>query len=38
MPNLDFDICDGKTFRELCKDIISRSESKKDQLVDILRI
>jgi len=32
MPNLDFDICDGKTFRELCKDIISRSESKKDQL------
>lgn len=30
--NLDFDICDGKSFRELCKDVIDRSENKKDQL------
>jgi len=33
--NLDFEVADGKTFRDLCKDIITRSESKKDQL-DIL--
>jgi hypothetical protein len=32
MAELDFEICDGKTFRDLCKDIITRSESKKDQL------
>lgn len=30
--NLDFDVYDGKTFRELCKDVVQRSESKKDQL------
>ena len=35
MPNLDFEIYDGKTFRDLCKDIVDRSQSKKDQ-VDIL--
>jgi hypothetical protein len=34
MPNigLDFDVCDGKTFRELCKDVIDRSQSKKNLL------
>ena len=32
MPNMDFEVCDGKTFRELCAEIISRSTSKKDQL------
>ena len=32
MANLDFDVCDGKSFRELCKDIITRSQTKKDQL------
>ena len=30
--NLDFDVCDGKTFRDLCKEVLTRSESKKNQL------
>lgn len=30
--NLDFEVCDGKTFRDLCKEILDRSQSKKDQL------
>lgn len=32
MATLDFEVCDGKTFRDLCKDVIDRSQSKKDQL------
>jgi predicted type IV restriction endonuclease len=32
MANFDFEICDGKSFKDLCKDIITRSDSKKDQL------
>jgi hypothetical protein len=32
MANLDFEVCDGKTFRDLCKDVLDRSQSKKDQL------
>ena len=32
MPNLDFDIYDGKSFKDLCKDIVERSVSKKDSL------
>lgn len=32
MSNLDFEVCDGTTFRDLCKEVISRSDSKKDQL------
>jgi hypothetical protein len=32
MANLDFDVCEGKTFRDLCKDVVERSQSKKDQL------
>ena len=34
MPNigLNFDVCDGKTFRDLCKDVIDRSQSKKNQI------
>lgn len=36
MPNLDFEVADGKTFRELCGDIIGRSQSKKDQLDTLL--
>ena len=32
MANLDFDVCDGKTFKGLCEDVITRSQSKKDQL------
>lgn len=32
MPNLDFEVCDGKTFRDLCAEVINRSTSKKDQL------
>jgi len=30
--NLDFEVADGKSFRDLCKDILDRSTSKKDQL------
>jgi hypothetical protein len=30
--NNDFEIYDGKTFKDLCKEIISRSTSKRDQL------
>lgn len=32
MANLDFEVCDGKSFRDLCKEVIDRSSSKKDQL------
>jgi hypothetical protein len=32
MANLDFEVCDGKTFRDLCKEVVDRSQSKKDQL------
>jgi deoxyribose-phosphate aldolase len=35
MDQLEFEICDGKTFRDLCRDILSRSDSKKNQ-VDML--
>ena len=36
MANLDFEVCDGKTFRDLCKEILDRSQSKKDQLDTLL--
>lgn len=32
MADIDFEIYNGKTFKELCKDVIDRSSSKKDQL------
>lgn len=32
MANLDFEVADGKSFRNLCKDIIDRSQNKKDQI------
>jgi hypothetical protein len=32
MANFDFEIFNGKSFKDLCKDVIERSESKKDQL------
>lgn len=32
MPDNNFDIFDGKTFKELCKDIYDRSEQKKENL------
>lgn len=32
---LNFEICRGKTFRDLCQDILDRSEAKKNQ-IDIL--
>ena len=32
MSDMDFEIFSGKTFKELCRDVVSRSESKKDQL------
>jgi len=33
MPNnLDFEVCDGHTFRDLCGEIVARSTSKKDQI------
>ncbi len=30
--NLDFEVCDGKSFKDLCKEVVTRSQSKKDQL------
>jgi len=36
MANLDFEVYDGKTFRDLCKEVIERSQSKKDQLDTLL--
>lgn len=35
MQDMDFEICEGKTFRDLCRDILNRSDAKKIQ-VDIL--
>ena len=35
MANMDFEIFDGTTFRDLCKEVVTRSESKKNQL-DVL--
>ena len=32
MANLDFEVYDGKSFKDLCKDIVDRSQSKKDQI------
>jgi hypothetical protein len=32
MANLDFEVCEGKTFRDLCKEVVDRSQSKRDQL------
>jgi hypothetical protein len=32
MPNMDFEVYEGTTFRDLCKEIVLRSSSKKDQL------
>ena len=32
MPNLDFEVYEGKSFRDLCKEVVDRSQSKKDQL------
>ena len=32
MANLDFEVYDGKSFRDLCKEVVDRSQSKKDQL------
>lgn len=32
MSDMDFEIFSGKTFKDICRDIVSRSESKKDQL------
>jgi hypothetical protein len=32
MSSLEFEICDGKTFRDLCRDILDRSSSKKNQM------
>ena len=32
MADIDFELYDGKTFKDLCKDVVIRSESKKDQI------
>lgn len=32
MADIDFEIYGGKTFKDLCKDVIDRSVNKKDQL------
>jgi len=34
--NLDFELFDGKTFKDICKDIVSRSDAKKDQIDTII--
>lgn len=36
MSNVDFDVYDGKTFKDLCEEICNRSTSKKDQLDTLL--
>ena len=30
--NLDFEVYSGKTFKDLCREVVDRSQSKKDQL------
>ena len=35
MADLDFEVYGGKTFKDLCKDVVERSMSKKDQ-IDIM--
>ncbi len=30
--NFDFEVYDGKSFKDLCKEVVDRSRSKKDQL------
>lgn len=35
MPNFNFEIYEGKSFQDLCKEVVDRSQSKKEQL-DIL--
>lgn len=35
MSDMNFEVYEGKTFRDLCKDILNRADSKKNQL-DIL--
>lgn len=32
MASVNFEIYDGKTFKDLCKEVVLRSQSKKDQL------
>lgn len=32
MANLDFEVCEGKTFRDLVKEVVDRSQIKRDQL------
>jgi len=32
MSDFDFEICNGKTFRDLCEEICNRSDSKKSQI------
>lgn len=34
--NFDFEIYEGKTFKDLCKDVVNRSISKKDQIDTII--
>ena len=34
--NFDFEIYEGKTFKDLCKDVVERSLSKKDQIDTII--
>lgn len=32
MSNLNFDVFEGTSFQDLCKDVVDRSQNKKDQL------
>lgn len=36
MADFDFEIYSGKSFKDLCRDIVTRSDSKKDQLDTLL--
>ena len=36
MADIDFEIYGGKTFKDLCRDVVTRSESKKDQIDTLL--
>lgn len=36
MAEFDFEIYSGKTFKDLCKDIVTRCDSKKDQIDTLL--
>ena len=36
MADIDFEIYNGKTFKDLCKDVVERAQGKKDQIDTLL--